>query len=196
QRTQTWQAAPYSSLAKKTLGILGMGNIGSGIADIAQQFNMNVVALSRRAKPASANQRHIMHFAPDQLLDMVKQCDFIVNLLPETPRTIGLCDADFFAAIKPGSVFINVGRGSVIGDYTDLQNALNTGGLRAAVLDVFEQEPLANNHPLYSQTGMYITNHTAAESLPIKVFEVFTNNAMRYAKGESLLYVHNFKTGY
>jgi phosphoglycerate dehydrogenase-like enzyme len=107
-----------------------------------------------------------------------------------------VCDADFFDAMKPTAVFLNAGRGSLIKNDQVLIDALQQGKIKAAVLDVFTQEPLSGTHPFYHLKNCYLTNHTAAVSNPEAVCAVFLQNLERFVASQPLLYQHDFNKGY
>lgn len=192
KKQATWANPQRSSLQGKTLGIMGLGNIGSSVAKVAQAFSMTVIGLAQTPK----NLSDIQCFLPNDIQKFAHKCDYIVNLLPQTEQTKGLCDAAFFESMQSQSVFINAGRGNVIDKTTSLLGALEKGILKAAVLDVFEDEPLPANHPYYEHENIYITCHTAAVSQPVSIFAIFVKNAMKYKDQTDLDFVHNFDKGY
>lgn len=192
KQQHTWQQLERFSLGNKTLGILGLGNIGMSVAKTAQSFNMSVIGLRQNAGLAN----DITCYASHQKLAFAQQCDYILNLLPDTAQTNGFCDLAFFNSMRKGSVFINAGRGNAIDKPKSIIQVLENGHLKAAVLDVFETEPLPQQHPYYTTDNMYISCHTAAVSDPFAVFEVFHDNAKRYLNNEPLAFVHDFNTGY
>jgi phosphoglycerate dehydrogenase-like enzyme len=192
QEAHKWQSQPIGTLYGKTLGIMGLGNIGLEVANTAQHFGMQINAITRSSKQLlNAN-----YFSLSQLSEFVKECDYIVNLLPQTQQTKGLCSPVFFKAMKKTAVFINAGRGSIVDSEHTLVEALQQKEIAGAVLDVFLQEPLAATSRLYQAPNCYITNHTAAVSQSERVFEVFINNLERFTHQQSLMYVHNFECGY
>ncbi len=187
-----WQQPKIEGLSGKYLGIMGLGNIGQEIANTAKAFDMKVNALcTRRKSSISAN-----FFTLDTIQEFAQSSDFIVNVLPETEKTRGVCNLRFFEAMKQNSVFINAGRGSIIDKPSSLIKALEKKLIKAAVLDVFENEPLDPSHPYYQIENCFITNHTAAVSKPDAVFDVFAKNAKRFKSGETLLYLHDFYKAY
>ena len=187
-----WSQLPCKTLSEYEIGIMGLGNIGQEVASRLVNFNMKVNGLATSKK----NIANVNEYTFEELPAFLERCDFVVNLLPETALTQGLCNRAFFSKMKPQSVFINAGRGSVIDSPNTIINALNTGQLKAAVLDVYEQEPLQPDHPYYLVDNLYMSFHTAAISDPQKVFDVFEINAKRYISAESLYYEHNFTKGY
>ncbi|MBT1452510.1 D-2-hydroxyacid dehydrogenase [Glaciecola sp. XM2] len=192
QSRRQWHTLDVTTLEAKTLGIMGLGSIGMPLAHIAQSFGMHINAISRSSRDLSS----ATYYSTDDILRFAQTSDYIVNLLPETENSIGLCDEQFFAHMKNTAVFINAGRGSILRSDQVLVNALANKQIKAAVLDVFPEEPLDSNSALYDAPNCMITNHSAAVSKPEKVFEVFLDNLDRLARQEELRYVHDFTRGY
>lgn len=187
-----WQQLPIDVLSNKVIGIMGLGSIGKQVAMAASHLGMRVVGYSNSLK----NIPNVTEFFDDDLHAFAAKCDYLVNLLPETKATVGMCDSQFFRQMKKHSVFINAGRGSIIDEPKSLIHALNSGHLAAAVLDVFEHEPLPQGHPYYLTKNIHISCHTAAVSEPALVFDVFFKNSQRYVQNTELLYLHDFNKGY
>lgn len=192
KRSQTWSQLPCSTLSNYSIGIMGFGSIGQELAQRLLQFGMTVNGLSRSNK----NVPDINEYTYQELPLFLSRSDYVVNLLPETDITRGLCNRQFFTQMKKNSVFINAGRGSAIDCPESLIEALEKEWIKAAVLDVFEQEPLHSDHPYYTTKNLYMTCHTAAISNPQQVFDLFERNALRYVNDEPLLYQHDFTQGY
>jgi phosphoglycerate dehydrogenase-like enzyme len=121
--------------------------------------------------------------------------DYLVCVLPRTKQTNRIVDAAFLEALPPHAVLINVGRGNAV-DESALVNALNEGRLAAAVLDVFEKEPLPQEHPFWTTPNLYMTFHTSAISYPKDITELFVENYQLYSAGKPLKYVVDFERGY
>lgn len=192
QSARCWTSMELDTLVGKRIGIMGLGSIGCEIALTAQTFGMHISAITARNTPLEA----VEYFTLSERLSFVKDCDYVLNLLPETHDTKGVCDDAFFATMKQSAVFLNAGRGSILLNDQVIIDALNKRTIYAAVLDVFEQEPLSSGHPFYQLKHCYITNHTAAKSAPEKVFSVFTQNLQRFIAAQPLLYEHDFTKGY
>jgi phosphoglycerate dehydrogenase-like enzyme len=134
---------------------------------------------------------------PDELLKLAAEADFVVNTAPLTAATTGMFDAKFFAAVKPGAFFVNVGRGrSVV--QTDLIAALRSGRLGGAGLDVTDPEPLPADSPLWQLPNVIITPHVSASSdLGAEArFAIAIENLRRYVAGERMLSVVDVAQGY
>ncbi len=187
-----WEASKRVPLNGQTLGIAGLGSIGQALIPVAHAFGMQVVGLTRNGKEV-AGAKAI--YTPDNIEEFASASDHVVNLMPDTPTTQNMLSQRFFNALKPHSVFINAGRGSAVDDDALLQ-ALNRGELAHAVLDVFRHEPLDPDHPFWKHPNISVTAHTAAESQPSDVADVFLDNALRYIKGEPLKYQFDFVKGY
>lgn len=194
QRTSPpkWEASKRVPLNGQTLGIVGLGSIGQALMPVAHAFGMQVVGLTRSGKEVEGA---IAVYTPDDIEGFANACDHVVNLMPDTPTTQNMLSHGFFNALKPHSVFINAGRGSAVDDDALIQ-ALNSGALSHAVLDVFRNEPLDPAHPFWQHPNISVTAHTAAESQPSDVADVFLDNALRYIKGEPLKYQFDFDKGY
>jgi phosphoglycerate dehydrogenase-like enzyme len=136
-------------------------------------------------------------FSSDLLDQMLAQSDYVVLAAPLTPATRGLMNSKRLAAMKPDAYLINVGRGPLIDDAA-LVDALRERRIGGAALDVFEQEPLPTDSPLWDLDNLLITPHTAAltEKLWQRHYELFSQNLRRYVAGEPLLYVVDKQKGY
>lgn len=187
-----WEASKRIPLHGQTLGIVGLGSIGQALIPVAHAFGMNVVGMTRSGKEVAGA---AAVFTPDNIKAFSGACDHVVNLMPDTPSTHNLLSHEFFNALKPHSIFINAGRGSAVDDNA-LLHALNNGMFAHAVLDVFRQEPLDPEHPYWHHPNISVTAHTAAESQPSDVADVFLENALHYINDEPLNYQFDFTKGY
>jgi phosphoglycerate dehydrogenase-like enzyme len=192
QQQRHWQQYRIPTLQHQTMGIMGLGSIGKDVAQVAKVFGMNVYSLNASSKPVEADQ----HFHLAQLYEFASKVDVIVNLLPHTIETTGICDARFFKNMRAHAIFINAGRGNVIKDDNDLVSALHNRNIRGAVIDVFKAEPLSTDHPFWHTPNLLMTNHTAATSQHDLVFKVFKNNLRKKLQGLPLDSVINMKQGY
>ena len=124
---------------------------------------------------------------PDGLVSVLRRADIVVGAVPESPATDGLMDAAAFAAMQDGSMFVNVGRGTLV-DEDALAAALASGHLRAAAIDVARVEPLPADSPLWSAPDLYVSAHCSTD--PRRLFpnlhELFEDNVRRYLAGEPL----------
>ena len=187
-----WEASKRMPLNGQTLGIAGLGSIGQALIPVAHALGMSVVGLTRSGQAVEGTDAV---YTPDTIEAFARACDHVVNLMPDTPSTQNMLSHEFFSALKPHSVFVNAGRGSAVDDDALLQ-ALDKGALAHAVLDVFRNEPLDSAHPFWQHPRISVTAHTAAESQPSDVADVFLENALRYINGGPLNYQFDFDKGY
>ncbi|MBU3003848.1 D-2-hydroxyacid dehydrogenase [Paraglaciecola arctica] len=192
QKRGTWEPPSYQSLAGKTLGIMGVGDIGKGVANMAKNFSMITRGYTRNSHDCEGIDQY---YKVNEEQDFATDLDYLVCLLPQSTKTTGLIDKSFLSYLPPHCVLINAGRGASIVDRA-LIAALQSKALHAAVLDVFTQEPLPKSHPFWQLDNLYITQHTAAESIPEEIFAIFSNNYVNYIDGHALQYVLDFDKGY
>lgn len=175
-------SATLTELRGKTIVIVGVGEIGSETARIAKAFGMNIVGVRRSGKSDSNVDTM---YTMEHLHHALTQSDYIVNILPLTEETYHIFDTTAFNSIKPGACFINVGRGPTVS--TDaLLEALENGIIRYAGLDVFEEEPLPTDHPLWSMKQVIMTSHIAGstEHYDKRVIDIFIDNLKAYIEGQ------------
>ena len=187
-----WHKPAHSYLKGRTLGILGAGSIASALVPVVQAFGMRLVGLRKSGQPQAGFSDM---FDNSQLQEFASQCDYLVSLLPDTTHTRGLLNRTLFEALPEHAVVINAGRGNALVEQ-DLLEALAKGQLQAAVLDVFEQEPLPDTHPFWGHPDIYVTQHTAATSIPADIARVFYENLQRYRQGQTLRHAIDFEKGY
>ena len=170
-------------LAGKTLLIAGVGAIGARVAKLAKAFDMYVIGMRRRADGDMANVDHLITSA--QLLDALPEADFAVNTLPMTTATHHIFDRGAFAAMKPSSYYSNIGRGGT-SDEVALIAALRNGEIAGAGLDVFEQEPLPTDSPLWAMNNVIISSHFSGltPEYDNRALEIFLDNLERYQSGK------------
>lgn len=199
QRTGVWRAdmedAPGAfALTGKTMLVVGLGGIGTEVAQRASAFGMRVIATRASQRPAPQYVAKVG--TPDKLLAFLGEADVVVNTLPLTPETRGLFDAKTFAAMKPGGYFINVGRGATVVT-ADLVAALQKKSLAGAGLDVTDPEPLPAGHALWSTPNVIITPHVSADTDDREDrWLLVRENLRRYVAGERMLSVVDTARGY
>lgn len=143
-------------LTGQTVLLLGYGAIGRRLAELLAPFGMKIYAVRRQTRSESG-----VHVVPEERLSSVMgEADHIVNILPDNDATRNYVNARRLSLCKPGARFYNVGRGTTV-DQRALQEALESGRLDAAYLDVFEPEPLPPEHPFWTTKNCYVTPHTA-----------------------------------
>jgi D-2-hydroxyacid dehydrogenase (NADP+) len=158
QQARTWDRWPSSLLRGKTVGIFGVGAIALDLALRCKAFGLRVVGISSQPqrRPAGFDEMR----SRDDLACAVADLDFLVLLTPLTAATRHSVDARVFAAMKPTSYLVNVARGGVVNE-ADLMTALEQDRIAGAALDVFEQEPLPPDHPLWTTKNAVVTPHLA-----------------------------------
>ncbi|WP_121612135.1 D-2-hydroxyacid dehydrogenase [Mesobacillus foraminis] len=180
----------------KTIGILGVGAIGKETARIAKAFRMNVLGVRHSGKPEEYVDKM---YTPGQLNEILPLCDYVVVTLPLTKETHHLFGREQFSRMKPSAFIINIGRGAII-DESELFLALSGGKIAGAGLDVFEEEPLGGDSPLWDMDNVIITPHTAGstEYYTKRVIEdIFMPNLKMYLKGESpAINLVDYRKGY
>jgi phosphoglycerate dehydrogenase-like enzyme len=199
QRTRRWGKLETSSalpLYDTHLLVVGTGQIGTGVATRAQGFRMTVNGVNRTGQvhPPFEN-----IYPVAQLGTAVASADWIVSACPLTEETTNLFSEKIFASVKPGCVFVNVGRGKTV-DESALLSALRDGRVRAAALDVFAQEPLAPDNPLWQLPNVLITPHAAGVIPNTEVtqlgVECLVANLVRYQNGGPLIDPVDKRRGY
>jgi len=182
QRERRWDPSiRVGELAGKTAAILGAGAIGQGIAKRLQAFDMKVWGVNTTGKPLP--QFDQVGTLAD-LKPILEEADFVVVTLPHTPQTEGLLGEEAFGWMKPTSFLINIARGPVVVERA-LLRALNQRQIGGAVLDVFDQEPLQEDHPFWEMDNLLITPHISGRS-PLymtRALEIFERNLSVYLSG-------------
>jgi phosphoglycerate dehydrogenase-like enzyme len=183
------------TLEGKTVLVVGLGGIGVEVAKRAHALGMRVVATRASGREGPAFVSYVG--LSDELNKLAAEADFVVNTTPLTPATTRMFDAKFFAAVKPGAFFVNVGRGqSAVQD--ELIAALRSGRLGGAGLDVTDPEPLPAGSPLWQMQNVILTPHVSAQSdIDDNVrMAVAVENLRRYVAGEKMLSVVDVAKGY
>ena len=183
------------TLEGKTVLVVGLGGIGVEVAKRANALGMRAIATRASGREGPAFVSYVG--LPDEMNKLAAEADFVVNTTPLTPATTRMFDARFFAAVKPGAFFVNVGRGgSVVQD--ELVAALRSGRLGGAGLDVTDPEPLPPDSPLWQMQNLILTPHVSAQSdVDDNVrIAVAAENLRRYVAGEKMLSVVDVAKGY
>jgi phosphoglycerate dehydrogenase-like enzyme len=197
QALEKWDPFDVEEIGGRTMGILGYGSIGRAVALRARGMGMRVTALRRSPVSAPPDTLVEVFFPPHRKLELVAGSDYLVVAAPLTPETAGMVGTDEFAAMKPGTIVINVGRGPVI-DEAALITALREKKIRGAALDVFGIEPLPQGHPFYRMENVLLSPHCADHTARWlrDAMELFADNLGRYRRGEPLQNVVDKRRGY
>jgi len=185
---EIWESRPHPrELAGATLGLIGLGAIGRGVARSASSLGMKVIAA--REHPEKEMPAGVMQvFSLLQIDELLALADYVVLCAPVTPSTQGLMNGARIAEMKPEACLINVGRGPLI-DEPALVEALRTHKIGGAALDVFTKEPLPPDSPLWDLDNLLITPHTAGltEKIWERQYALYTENLRRFFAGQPLL---------
>ncbi len=187
QERRAWEKFPTESpkrqaLRGKTVGIVGYGAIGRGIALRARAFGMRVVASKRDVSREIAEVDRL--YPTDRLPELLAESDYVVMTVPLTSETTGMMGSGQFRMMKPDAAIINISRGDVIRE-AEMIEALRDGTIGAAALDVFEKEPLPPDSPLWGMEKVIVTPHTAGgfQGFARAVVEIFLDNLDRFHRG-------------
>jgi len=188
--------APLNELSSSTIGVIGFGGIGREVSRRVASLGARVIAVKRKpARPGEANLKPLggggvlgsrieMVWGESGLDAVYRESDAIVVCAPETPQTRGMVDASAFERMKPEAILVNVARGSLV-DEGALIRALREGRIRGAGLDVYAQEPLAADHPLWTIPNVILTPHVSAVTRGFwqRQTDLIIRNLDRYLKG-------------
>jgi phosphoglycerate dehydrogenase-like enzyme len=191
QQAAQWRHHEFREVAGTTLLVVGLGAIGTAVAERARAFGVRVIGVRRT--PASADARGCESVdqlvGPDRLLDVLPEADIVVLCAPLTAETAGMVDATFLSAMGEGSLLVNVARGGLV-DETALLGALDRGRPQCAILDVFATEPLPPGHPFWTHPAVVVSPHSSAggDGRFARAADVFFDNLARLRSGEQLLH--------
>lgn len=180
-----WETSgSYGEISGLTMVIVGTGHIGRATAKLAKAFGMRTIGVRHSGRPEEYIDEM---YKTDGISEAFAEGDVIVNILPLTDETRHFFNRESFGYMKKDSLFINVGRGQSV-DTEALIEALDSGILSAAALDVFEQEPLPEDHPLWKREDVIITPHAAGNTdhYDVRAAEIFLDNLRAFVKGENL----------
>ncbi|EMF7565630.1 glyoxylate/hydroxypyruvate reductase GhrA [Serratia marcescens] len=192
QQRQEWQPLDPHSLDDFTIGILGAGVLGQSVARKLTEFGFSVRCWSRSAKQIDGVQSFAGEAQRAAFLNGVK---LVINLLPNTPETVGILNRELFAQLSSGAYLINIARGAHLVE-ADLLAALEQGQLAAATLDVFAREPLPQDHPFWRHPRVTITPHIAAITLPQQAMDQIAANIRALEAGHAPAGVVDRQRGY
>ncbi len=190
-----WKGTPVLELARQTVLIVGLGSIGLAVAQRAHGFDMRILASDVMEVDRPEYGERVEK--PEKLHELLPEADFIAICCPLTQKTQGLIGEAEIQKIKPTAYIINPARGKII-DQSAMIRALSENRIAGAGLDVFEQEPLPADSPLWKMPNVIITTHTAGSSPSTveRITDIVCENLRRFSAGEPLINVVNKKTGF
>lgn len=198
QRDRQWgQGEDYGDVFEwlgKRLVMVGAGAIGQRVIRLAGAFGMTSVAVRASGRETPGALRTV---TPDRMAGELAEADAVVAALPMTDATYRILGAEAFGAMKPGAVFVNVGRGETVGQYA-LAEALASGQVGAAGLDVFEDEPLPASSPFWAMDNVIVTPHVAGDTprYAERALALFADNLGRWQSGGDLRNRVDLRAGY
>jgi glyoxylate/hydroxypyruvate reductase A len=177
---------------ERPVTILGLGVLGQACGRALAQLGFPVTGWSRTEKVV---QGMTVRHGDDGLTEALTGAEIVVLLLPDTPATTNVLNADRMALLAPGAVIVNPGRGPLIDDDA-LLAALDSGQISHATLDVFRVEPLPKDHPFWAHPNVTVTPHVASETRPDSASRVIAENVRRGEAGLPFLHVVDRTAGY
>jgi len=193
QQSREWIQQSSVQSEDRTIGIMGLGNIGKAIGDSLVNLDFNVIGWGARPKHSLGNIEY--YCGHEQLSDFLSQTDILINVLPLTENTKNILSKIELAFLPKGSFIINIGRGGIINE-SDLLTTLDSGHITATALDVFAQEPLPENNSLWVHPSVYVTPHIAGQSNPGSAARTIADNIRLIEKGESPYPIYSHSSGY
>lgn len=196
QRRHEWNSLKQDELWGKTVGIVGLGPIGRGVAARAKAFGMRTIGMRRSHKPEPAVDEVVT--GSDGLTRLLSESDFVVLAAALTDETHALIGRDQLSSMKPSAWIVNIARGAMI-DEPALIDALKSGGIAGACLDVFAEEPLPADSPLWDMPNVHIAAHNSAgmtDGVRERQKQLFLDNLRRFVDGHPLENVVDVHRGY
>lgn len=188
QKRKHWERYAGTDLEGRTLAIVGLGAVGSHVARVSKNLGMKVIGLDLHGFLFDQDSLPLDEFYPiSQLHEVLPNAEHLVLIAPHTPQTEGMIGAAELALLPKGAVFINIARGALV-DEVALAEALKTGHLAGAALDVFAEEPLPDGNPLWDMPNVLVSPHSASTSDREngRITDLFCENLRRYLAGKPL----------
>jgi len=192
QAERKWDPFPTEHIHKRTMGIMGLGAVGTFLAQKAKGMGMKVVGWDLVPKDVSFADHQ---YEVERIHDFLQAADYVVVTLPATPQTANVINRDFLRAMKKTAYLINISRGALL-DEKALVEALKGNEIAGAVLDVVKEEPLSPDSQLWDCPNLIISPHISGPSLPEDMVEVCKENFSRYVKKQPLLGLVDFERGF
>lgn len=192
EANKIWQQHSYKTINKTTISILGLGKIGSFVAEKFSQIGFKVKGWSNSKKDILNVDSY---YEENEFDTFLADSDFLINLLPLTKNTANILNKKVFEKLPNNAFLINVGRGEHLVE-NDLLNALEKGDISGALLDVFRKEPLPKNHPFWNHSKIKITPHVASLTDVEQASNQISENYKRFINRETLLNTVSLKKGY
>ena len=196
QKQHVWKPRDCARSHGGVLTVVGLGQIGRACARLSKAMGMTVNGVRARPAPCEGVDRVV---GPADMHAVLGESDWVIIVTPLTAETENLFDAAAFAALKPGAFLVNMARGRVM-DEAAMVAALRSGRLAGASIDVFAEEPLPAESPLWDEPGLHITPHAAGfltyEDYDTRGTELFLDNLDRFLKGEPLININDPVRGY
>ncbi len=196
RRTRIWESpVSFDEVYGKTIGVLGMGTLGTEIAKRARAFGMRVIGV--RKNPGQTADCVDRLYPPDMLDEILPSVDYLVVAAPATEETRGMLGKAQFARMKKSAFLVNIARGDII-DQEALVDALNNERIAGAALDVFVPDPLPDGHPLFSTKNLVITPHVSGISPMLwrRIMDIWIENIHRFLAGQPLINQVDKQKGY
>lgn len=187
-----WQPFVADQIRHKILGVMGLGSVGSYIAYSISNMGVNVIALDEQEKSLPYIEQE---YCLSEMEEFLGRSDFVLVALPLTDNTVGIMGESEFKMMKKNAHLINVSRGHLINEKA-LVEALRQNWIAGAVLDVFCEEPLPENHPLWDIENVIITPHISGPSIPEDISKIFLENLEKYEKGIKVKGIVNHQKAY
>jgi phosphoglycerate dehydrogenase-like enzyme len=194
QSEHVWEKYEVPTLVGRTMGVVGVGQVGSTIGARARDLGMRLLGVRRSGEPVEGFEEIV---PTDRMKEVLRRSDVVVVCLPLTPETRHVIGVEEQQAMRPDTIFVNVSRGGVVDDAALLEH-LKQGGLGAAILDVFEEEPLPATSGFWDLPEVLVTPHISSEvaGWELSVVSRFLDNFIRWREGRALRDVVDPELGY